>query len=162
MTREVSRVEHYRDPGAPPPTVVVPLVYAVVRDDADRVLLVRRLDTGDWELPGGRVDPGESALEALTREVMEETGLVIDVQRVAGIYSDPGHVVHSGRNGEVRQPFAVCFHAVAHPGTPRPDLVETSEVNWWPVHDLDHLPVQPAVRYRLRDTLFAPEQLHVR
>jgi 8-oxo-dGTP diphosphatase len=160
MTRLVSRVEYYHAPGAPPPTVVVPLVYAVIRDDADRVLLVRRLDTGDWEPPGGRVDPGESAVDALAREVAEETGLLIDVRRVAGIYSDPGHVVHTGRNGEVRQPFAICFHATAHPGTLRPDLVETGEVGWWPVHDLDHLPVQPAVRHRLRHSLRARAGAH--
>ncbi|GAA2558750.1 NUDIX hydrolase [Pseudonocardia hydrocarbonoxydans] len=162
MTHSNGRVEYYRDPGAPRPTVVVPLVYAVVRDSAGRVLLVRRLDTGDWELPGGRVEPGESATDALVREVAEETGLLVDVQRVAGVYSDPGHVVRTGRDGEIRQPFAVCFHATAHPGTPRPDLVETCEVNWWPVDDLDHLSVQPAVRRRLRDALFTPERVHVR
>src|SRR5918998_4025786 len=70
-----TRVEHYQDPDAPPATVVVPLVYAIVRNGDGDVLLVRRLDTGDWELPGGRVDPGESAVDALVREVEEEAGL---------------------------------------------------------------------------------------
>src|SRR5688572_29186991 len=85
------RVEHYQDPDAPQATIVVPLVYAIVRNDEGDVLLVRRLDTGDWELPGGRVDPGESAVDALVREVEEEAGLVVDPSRVAGIYTDPNH-----------------------------------------------------------------------
>jgi 8-oxo-dGTP diphosphatase len=123
---------------------------------------VRRLDTGDWELPGGRVDPGESAIEALVREVAEESGIVVDdVLRVAGLYSDPAHVVSSGTTGEVRQPFAVCFHATARPGTPRPDHVEASDACWWDVADLDALPVQPAVRRRLRDALTEPQQVHL-
>jgi 8-oxo-dGTP diphosphatase len=162
MTPVVARVEYYHDPNAPPATVVVPLVYAVVRDDTGQVLLVRRLDTGDWELPGGRVEPGESAVDALVREVAEETGLVVDVQRIAGLYSDPAHVVRIGQDGEVHQPFAVCFHSTTRPGTPRPDLRETTEARWWPVRDLDGLPVQPAVRCRLRDALVAPERVHVR
>jgi 8-oxo-dGTP diphosphatase len=161
MTRSARRVEHYCDPDAPPPTVVVPLVYAIVRDDSDRVLLVRRLDTGDWELPGGRVDPGESAVDALVREVEEETGLVVDARRVAGIYTDPSHVVRTGHDDEVRQPFAVCFHATARPGTPRPDLHETADARWLPLRHLEHLPMQPAVRHRLRDALRTPDQVHV-
>jgi 8-oxo-dGTP diphosphatase len=159
MTEPAARVEYYRDPDAPSPTVVVPLVFAVVRDEADQVLLVRRLDTGDWELPGGRVEPGESAVDALMREVAEETGLVADVQRIAGIYTDPAHVVRT--DVEVRQPFAVCFHATARPGTPRPDHLETAEAHWWSVHDLDRLPMQVPIRCRLNDTLFTPEHVHV-
>ena len=154
-----SRVEHYRDPVAPPATVVVPVVYAVVRDATGRVLLVRRVDTGDWELPGGRVDPGESAVAALVREVAEESGLVVDVRGVAGLYSDPGHVVEQA--GVVRQPFAVCFHATARPGLPRPDRCETSDARWWDVADLDTLPMQPAVRLRVCDAVQRPELVHL-
>lgn len=154
-----SRVEHYHDPLAPPATVVVPLVYAVVRDATGRVLLVRRVDTGDWELPGGRVDPGESAVTALAREVAEESGLVVDVQGVAGLYSDPGHVVEQA--GTVRQPFAVCFHATARPGVPRPDRCETSAARWCGVAELDGLPMQPAVRVRVDDAIGRPAVVHL-
>ncbi|WP_275691314.1 NUDIX hydrolase [Pseudonocardia broussonetiae] len=154
-----TRTEHYRDADAPPATVVVPLVYAVVRDAAARLLLVRRVDTGDWELPGGRVDPGESAVTALVREVAEESGLVVDVQGVSGLYSDPGHVVEQA--GVVRQPFAVCFHATAQPGAPRPDGCETSEAQWWDVADVGGLPMHPAVRRRVRDAIGRPDRMHL-
>jgi 8-oxo-dGTP diphosphatase len=57
---------------------------AVVIDARSRVLLIRRapdvyLDPGRWELPGGKMDHGESITAALEREVREETGLTIRV-----------------------------------------------------------------------------------
>jgi ADP-ribose pyrophosphatase YjhB (NUDIX family) len=59
---------------------VVPCVGAVVHDDAGRLLLVRRgrdPHRGRWSLPGGRVEAGESPEQAVEREVLEETGLVV-------------------------------------------------------------------------------------
>jgi 8-oxo-dGTP pyrophosphatase MutT (NUDIX family) len=52
---------HFHDPDAPAPTVVAPSVFVAVRNDRGKLLLVRRCDSGTWELPGGRVDVGESA-----------------------------------------------------------------------------------------------------
>ena len=55
---------------------------AVVRDARGRVLLVRRANEpsrGLWSVPGGRIEPGESAREAAAREVREETGLEVEV-----------------------------------------------------------------------------------
>lgn len=159
MIVPIARLEFDHDLSAPRATVVVPLVYAVVRDRDGRVLLVRRTDTGDWELPGGRFDVGESAVDAVVREVLEESGLVIDVSGIAGLYSDPTHVVRQSGTGEIRQPFASCFHATARTGVPRPDHRETSDARWWALPDIDGLPVQPAVRRRLGDALTA--QVHL-
>jgi len=55
---------------------------AVIRDGANRLLMVRRKNRpaqGLWSLPGGRVEPGETHAEAAAREVLEETGLAVDV-----------------------------------------------------------------------------------
>jgi ADP-ribose pyrophosphatase YjhB (NUDIX family) len=55
---------------------------AIVRDEAGRLLLIERAHDparGRWSLPGGRVEPGETAAEAAVREVREETGLDISV-----------------------------------------------------------------------------------
>lgn len=53
-----------------------------VIDRAGRVLVIRRALSdhmgGQWELPSGKVDPGEDLLTALRREILEETGLVVD------------------------------------------------------------------------------------
>ncbi len=66
---------------------VVPCVGAVVLDDDGRLLLVRRgrePSRGLWSLPGGRVEPGESDVVAVAREVLEETGLRVDVGSPVG------------------------------------------------------------------------------
>ncbi|QJY49212.1 NUDIX hydrolase [Pseudonocardia broussonetiae] len=73
------REEYYHDPDAPTSNSLAPSAFAVVRDDAGRVLLVRRADNGHWELPGGRVDLGESAPTAAEREVAEESGVTVKV-----------------------------------------------------------------------------------
>jgi 8-oxo-dGTP diphosphatase len=57
---------------------------AIVRDEAGRILLIKRsehskTDPGYWDLPGGKMDYGETLAETLIREAREETGLLIDV-----------------------------------------------------------------------------------
>jgi 8-oxo-dGTP pyrophosphatase MutT (NUDIX family) len=127
-----------------PAEVVAPSMFAAIRDDRGRLLLVRRVDNGNWELPGGQVEVGNSAVGALRREVAEEAGVAIDVLGVSGVYSDPAYVIRSFA-GQVRQPFAVCFHATPTPGTahPQPDHAETSEASWTDPAELDSLRVHP-------------------
>lgn len=57
-----------------------------------QVLLTQRSDNGRWCLPGGAMDPGESAVEACVREVWEETGLEVQVERLVGAYTTPDRI----------------------------------------------------------------------
>ena len=66
---------------------------AAILDEHGRVLLTRRADNGQWCLPGGRMESGESAAEACEREVFEETGLQVRVKRLVGVYSHPDQLV---------------------------------------------------------------------
>jgi len=132
---------HFRDPSAPAATVVVPSVFVVVRGRAGRLLLVRRCDSGTWELPGGRVDIGESAVEAAIRETAEEAAVRVVVTGLVGVFTDPSLVVRAA-DGEVRQQFAVLLRAMAVGGVPHGDLHETSEAAWVPVADLPGLSVE--------------------
>jgi 8-oxo-dGTP pyrophosphatase MutT (NUDIX family) len=50
---------------------LLPAAFATVRNPAGQVLMVRRIDDGNWELPGGRVEVGETVAEAVIREVAE-------------------------------------------------------------------------------------------
>jgi len=64
-------------------------IKVVIRDDAGRCLLLKRSlsskgNPGKWEFPGGKAELGEKFDEALLREVAEETGLTISLQRVSG------------------------------------------------------------------------------
>jgi 8-oxo-dGTP diphosphatase len=77
----------------------VACVGAVVRDDRGRLLLVRRGTEpakGRWSVPGGRIEPGETAAEAVVRELLEETGLCVVVTGLAGTVerTGPGGVVY--------------------------------------------------------------------
>ena len=62
---------------------------AVVFDEDDRVLLMRRTDTDLWCLPSGMTDPGESIRETATRETKEETGLDVEIDQLVGLYESP-------------------------------------------------------------------------
>ncbi len=63
--------------------------FATIWDEAGRVLLLHRTDMDAWNLPGGRVEAGESPWEACLREVQEETGLQAQVERLTGVYAKP-------------------------------------------------------------------------
>jgi 8-oxo-dGTP diphosphatase len=62
----------------------------VVRDD-DRVLVIRRDDNGRWEAPGGVLELDESFEDGVRREVLEETGLTVTVERLTGVYKNLVH-----------------------------------------------------------------------
>jgi ADP-ribose pyrophosphatase YjhB (NUDIX family) len=78
-----------------------PSVAAIIRSSDGSVLLQRRSDNGLWGLPGGSVEIGESVRTAIVREVQEETGLVVEVERLIGVYSDPSFQVVRYRDGNV-------------------------------------------------------------
>ncbi|MGE7823190.1 NUDIX domain-containing protein [Paenibacillus sp. NPDC093718] len=62
---------------------------AIIRDHQGRILLQRRSDYGNWGLPGGGMEAGESVEETMRREVFEETGLVVRDHELYGVYSGP-------------------------------------------------------------------------
>ena len=155
------RREYDHQPDAPAASCVAPCAFAAVRDITGRLLLVRRCDTGDWELPGGHVDPGESASGAAVRKTAEESGITVQVTGLVGIYTDPGHVIADPRAGLVRQPFAVCFHARPLYGSPGGDQVETSDARWFTTGDIPALPIRPAMRLRIGHALTPGRPCHI-
>lgn len=64
-------------------------VAIIILDGQGHLLLEKRSDCGLWGLPGGRIEPGEAVQETAIREIKEETGLLIEIARLIGIYSDP-------------------------------------------------------------------------
>lgn len=157
----MTRVEYYHDVAAPQARELLPAAYAVVRNDADQVLLVHRADDGYWELPGGRVEVGESASAAAVREVGEEAGVAIKVTGLAGVYTDPGHVLAYPHEGKICQQFAVCFHAVAPVvQDARSDHHETTAAAWFTPGQAVQLPMHPAMRQRLTNALTEPTRAH--
>jgi len=65
-------------------------VFAAVFDEQGRILLVKRnYGPRNWTTPGGRLETGEFPFQALEREVREETGYQIEINRLIGVYSAP-------------------------------------------------------------------------
>ncbi len=63
-------------------------VAAVIVNGAGKVLLTQRVDNDHWEPPGGVLELGESIEDGLRREIREETGLEIDIERLTGVYKN--------------------------------------------------------------------------
>jgi 8-oxo-dGTP pyrophosphatase MutT (NUDIX family) len=143
----VARTDYYQNPDAPKPNSIAIAASAFVLDDAGRLLMIRRTDSGLYALPGGGHELGETMTETAIRETVEETSVTIEVTGVIGIYSNPQHVI-AFSNGEVRQEFSICFRARPISGQLRLSD-ETSEVRWVPRNEIDDLDVHPSIRLRI-------------
>lgn len=141
------RRDYYHDPNAPTANSLVPGAAAIVTDQHGRVLLQRRTDSGNWSLPGGAMDIGETLQQCAIREVKEETGLDIEITDLLGIYTDPAHVI-AYADGEVRQEFTVTYLARVTGGTLTVSD-ESTEVDFIHPTDFDHIPIHDTVRLRL-------------
>src|SRR6266540_2892654 len=148
--------DYLDDPHAPAPNSLVVAVGAVVRNHDGAMLLIKRGDNGLWALPGGAQDVGESTTEAVVREVREETGVVVRVTGLVGIYSDPGHVI-AYDDGEVRQEFSVCFRGRPVDGT-LTTSTESKRVEWVEPESLAELDIHPSVRLRIDHGLAGGDQ----
>lgn len=100
-----------------PPRHSVSVAAAIVRDDG-RVLAIRRRDNGRWEPPGGILELDETIEDGLKREVREETGLDVRVDRLTGVYKNM-----------TRGIIALVFRCHVTNGKPRP-TTEAIETAW--------------------------------
>jgi 8-oxo-dGTP diphosphatase len=113
--------------------------------DGDQVLLHRRRDYGIiWALPGGGINPGESMPDAAAREVLEETGYEVAIDRFAGQYHLPqvpvgGQMIH-------------VYTAHVTGGEPIDSGPETLAVGWFPLDRMPFTVYKDARRY-IRDAV---------
>ena len=115
----------------------LPGVTAVVRRD-DEVLLVRRADNGAWAPVTGILDPEEEPAVAAARETLEETGVVVRVDRLAAVGVHP-KIRHL--NGDRAAYLDLTFACTWLSGEAHVADDESSDVRWW---SLDALPPMSA------------------
>ncbi|HSO27305.1 MAG TPA: NUDIX domain-containing protein, partial [Anaerolineales bacterium] len=125
-----------------------------------KVLLTQRSDNQLWCLPGGGVDPGESVAETCVREVWEETGLEVQIERLLGVYSDPDVIVEY-RDGNRFQLVALNFAVRITGGAPGLS-VETSAVDYFTAEAIENLPLLANQRQRIADAFAFQEAAFVR
>ncbi len=125
----------------------ISVVAAIIRRE-DRVLLGRRPDHnrhgGLWEFPGGKIDEGETDVDAVTRELLEEFGVeTVSVGKVVYECRDPG------------SPFLVRFLDVVIRGRPVP--TEHTEMSWFEPKSLPTVGLAPCdARFVAEHLLRAP------
>lgn len=107
----------------------LPGVSAVVFDDQGRVLLGRRADTGHWSIVGGIPEPGEQPADAVVREVLEETAVHCEAERVVLAQTLEPPVTYP--NGDICQFMDICFRCRATGGVARVNDDESLEVGWF-------------------------------
>jgi ADP-ribose pyrophosphatase YjhB (NUDIX family) len=128
---------------------------AIIFDERhERVLLTRRADNGHWCLPGGHMEPGESAAEACEREVLEETGLTVRATRLTGVYSNPDQLVVYPDGNKVFM-VVLSFEAEILDGklslseeTTDQGYFSVQEMEWMPMHGQHKDRVQDALAYK--------------
>ena len=132
--------------------VLRPGASALIFDDArKRVLLTRREDNGRWCLPGGGMDPGESAAEACIREVLEETGLEVRVTKLVGIYTSPDLLIEYADGNKI-QPTAFSFE-VEITGGELGLSDETTEFGWYTVAEMEAMDIMEHHVQRIHDAV---------
>ncbi|MFG3496385.1 NUDIX domain-containing protein [Streptomyces sp. NPDC047928] len=117
--------------------LLLPGVTAVVFDDQERVLLMRRSDNGRWSLCGGIAEPGEQPAETAVRETNEETGVECVPERVVLVEADPEPLTYA--NGDRCQYVDITFRCRATGGEARVNDDEATEVGWFAVDALPPL-----------------------
>ena len=140
--------------------VIRPGVSAIILTP-EGVLLQRRSDNGFWGLPGGSVEPGESVVEALIREVREETGLDVRPGRLVGVYSSPAlHQIVTYPDGNVIHYVSASFECRIIGGVIACGS-ESLELGWF---DAQKLPdgFLPMHRIRIEDALAGRAEAFVR
>ena len=124
---------------------------AAIFDESGCVLLTKRRDNGQWCLPSGGVEPGESVAEACEREVFEETGLSVRVKRFVGVYSHPDQLTVYSETDKF-QIIALHFEAEIIGG----ELGlsdETSDFGYFTMEKIEGLEMLGRHKERILDTL---------
>lgn len=128
-------------------------VGAVVDDGGGRLLVVQRARepaAGTWSIPGGRVEDGESDHEALAREVLEETGLVVAPGALVG------SVLRDGPGGVVYEIYDYACRVVSGEVAAGTDA---ADARWVEARELASLPCAPGLVDTLRSWNVVPPDL---
>lgn len=133
----------------------------VVFDEShQKILLTQRSDNHRWCLPGGHMDSGESAAETCIREVLEETGLNVEIVKLIGIYTSPDVAIQHG-DGPMKQLVSMCFECRVLKGTPGLSN-ETTAVGWYAPEEIERLDLIEIHRQRIEDAITEQARAFVR
>ena len=109
--------------------LILPSVTAIIFDESNRVLLARHADTKRWVAPGGSIEPNETPVEAVIREALEETGLIVEPTKIFGVFGGREfEIVYS--NGDRATYVMTVYECKVVGGELKPDNSETVELRY--------------------------------
>jgi len=123
----------------------VPTASILTFDDQRRILLVRHVEGNDWTTPGGMIEPYETPSNAAVREMWEETGLIVTLTHVVGVFGGELCASTYG-NGDKVSWVSTVFGAQRVGGMLKPDGEETLEVRYFTRAEVDALRCKPHAR----------------
>ncbi|WP_433801661.1 NUDIX hydrolase [Actinomycetospora sp. CA-084318] len=123
-------------------------VAGIVVDDQDRVLVIQRRDNGHWEPPGGVLEVEEEPEEGARREVLEETGAEVEIERLTGVYKNMSRGI-----------ISIVFRARQIGGTLRPSD-ETEDLFWATLEEV-RSKMDPAYSVRVEDAFRSAVEVRV-
>lgn len=118
--------------------LIVPSIRAVIINDKQEVLLIRRGDEGSWAMPAGSMELDESLFDCLKREVQEETGLDVLKAVPVALYSNPEWGTKN-RFGDEYQLFEFLFKVEAWTGALLTETDETMDARFFALDDMPDL-----------------------
>ena len=131
-----------------PSRLLLPSVSVHLFDSAGRLLLVRQREGEVWSTPGGLIEPDESPSDAAVREAWEETGLLVQPERLLGLYGGPACLVRYPNGDEVQYVISAIGARVTG-GNAEPDGDETTALRYWSQAEARELRLAPWLRAHL-------------
>lgn len=137
----------------------IPSVSIALRNDEGRVLLARHVEGNVWLFPGGAIEPGETPADAAVREMWEETGLLVRLTGLVGVFGGPEFIVQY-RNGHRTSYVTSTFEAAVLEASAEPDPSEVLEVRFVSEAEAGALPKAPWMTELLRAVFRTTERSH--